>query len=219
VVVFGVPLAYVLARYSFPGKVVLTAIVYMPLVLPPIVGGILLLLVWGQYGSVGQFLEPHGVLFVGQISGIILAQVFVSSPFVIVAARSAFERIDRDLEEAARTMGADTLRYFLSIALPIALRAILAGAALSWMRSFGEFGATVILAYHPYSFPVYTWVQFQQYGIGPVLPMALLSLILGAAALVAVAILERVGVFAAIIGRVSNSPRNPMHSYPAVGPD
>lgn len=205
VCVLGIPLAYVLARYRFPGRALIGGLVYVPLVLPPIVGGILLLLVWGGTGMVGQFLEPKGIAFVGEISGIVLAQMFVSAPFVVVAARSAFERVDGDLDEAARIAGADALQVFWSIALPLGMRAILAGAALSWMRAFGEFGATVIMAYHPYSFPVYTWVQFSSAGLAPVLPLSLLAIILGAAALLVAAFLERVRVFPALAASLFSS--------------
>lgn len=192
----GIPLAYVLAKYRFPGSGLIGGLVYLPLVLPPIVGGILLLLVWGRTGLAGQFLEPRGIDFVGEISGIVLAQMFVSAPFVVVAARSSFERIEPDLEEAARIAGAGALQTFWWIALPLSLRGILAGASLSWMRAFGEFGATVIMAYHPYSFPVYTWVQFSSAGLAPVLPLALLAIILGAVALLVAAGLERLGASA-----------------------
>ncbi len=204
ITIFGVPLAYLLARFRFPGRALLGGLVYLPLVLPPLVGGIMLLLVWGQAGTVGQFLEPRGLNFVGEISGIVLAQMFVSAPFVVVAARSAFERVDTDLDEAARIAGAGTLQIFWSIAVPLSLRAIMAGAALSWMRAFGEFGATVIMAYHPYSFSVFTYVQFSSYGLGPVLPMALLSVILGAGILVLAAGLERIGVLGILAARLTS---------------
>src|SRR5579884_560366 len=194
VTVLGVPLAYLLARVWFPGRALVGGLIYLPLVLPPVVAGIMLLLVWGQAGTFGQFLEPHGIYFVGEISGIILAQMFVSAPFVVVASRSAFERVDRDLVEAARIAGADSMQIFWAIAVPLSLRAIMAGAALSWMRAFGEFGATVIMAYHPYSFSVLTYVQFGSYGLAPVLPMALLAVALGAAALAVAALIERIGL-------------------------
>jgi molybdate/tungstate transport system permease protein len=199
VTAFGIPLGYALARYRFPGRSLITGLVYLPLVLPPVVAGVLLLLVWGQTGSVAQFLVPNGLVFVNEFSGIVLCQMFVSSPFVVILARNAFESIDPDLDEAARTMGADTLRAFWSVDLPIASRAILAGISLSWMRAFGEFGATVIVAYHPFSFPVYLYEQFSSAGYTPVLPLALLALILGSIALVLFALLERVGIITAVI--------------------
>jgi molybdate/tungstate transport system permease protein len=199
VTVLGVPLGYMLAHYRLPGRALITGLVYLPLVLPPVVGGILLLLVWKQNGSVEQFLAPHDVYFVNQLSGIVLCQMFVGSPFVVILARHAFESIDPDLDEAARTMGADTLRVFWSIALPLSLRAILAGAALSWMRAFGEFGATVIVAYHPFSLPVFLYQQFGSVGYTPVLPLALVAVVLGALALIVAAALEHAGLFRAAV--------------------
>jgi len=197
--VLGVPMGYILAHYQFPGRALITGLMYFPLVLPPVVGGILLLLVWGQTGSIEQFLEPHNILFVNELSGIVLCQMFVSSPFIVILARQAFERIDPDLDEAARSMGADTLRVFWSDALPLSLRAILAGVALSWMRAFGEFGATVIVAYHPFSFPVFLYEQFSSVGYTPILPLALVAVILGAVALVVSAALERFGVIGSLL--------------------
>ena len=90
--VFGVPLAYVLARFHFPGKMVVSVLVFLPLVLPPVSAGILLLILYGPYGTVGQLLTPHGITLVDTSAGIVLAQVFVSAPFVVVSARAAFER-------------------------------------------------------------------------------------------------------------------------------
>lgn len=205
--VFGVPLGYILARFHFRGRGLIGGLIHLPLVLPPVVAGILLLLVWGQTGSLEQFLAPRNVYFVDQLSGIILCQMFVSAPFVVIAARSAFERVERDLEEAARTMGADTLRVFWSIALPLSVRAIMAGVTLAWMRAFGEFGATVVVAYHPYSFPVYLWVQFGSVGFAPVLPMALIAVVLGAIALLVAAALERLGLLASLVRAVTRRGR------------
>jgi ABC-type sulfate transport system permease component len=116
--------------------------------------------------------------------------------------------VDPDLDEAARTMGADTLRVFWSIALPLSVRAILAGVALSWMRSFGEFGATVIVAYHPFSFPVFLYEQFGSVGYTPILPMALIALVLGAIALLVSAALERIGLVRAVVGSCSTGRRS-----------
>lgn len=207
--IFGVPLGYLLARYRFPGKAIVTGLVYFPLVLPPLVAGILLELVWGQSGTIEQFLEPRGLLFVDELSGIVLCQIFVSSPFIVVAARSAFERLDQDLEEAARTMGADTLRVFWSIAVPLSLRSIMAGITLSWMRSFGEFGATSIVAYHPFSFPIYVSEVFGTIPFAQMLPLALLAVVMCAVVLTIAAALERVGVVGLIIGRLTARRTSP----------
>lgn len=192
IAVLGVPLAYLLARFRFPGRTLVSILVFLPLVLPPVSAGILLLVLYGPYGTVGQLFSPHGLTFVDSSSGIVLAQVFVAAPFAIVAARSAFEGIDREYEEAAASMGATLFQSFRHVALPMALPGILAGLVLSWMRALGEFGATVILAYHPYSLPVLNYVNLSSTGLTEALPLALIALILAAGVLLALFLLERV---------------------------
>ncbi|MGI8967753.1 MAG: ABC transporter permease [Chloroflexota bacterium] len=189
---FGVPLAYILARFRFPGRAIVSVVVFLPLVLPPISAGILLLILYGPYGTFGQLLDPHGIDLVDTYSGIVLAQIFVSAPFVIVAARSAFERIDREYEEAAASMGAGIWQTFWLVAVPMARGGILAGLTLGWMRSLGEFGATVILAYHPYSLPVLNYVNFNSSGLNTALPLALLALIIAGVVLLVLFFLEQV---------------------------
>jgi NifC-like ABC-type porter len=188
----GVPLAYLLARFRFPGRTLFSVLIFLPLVLPPVSAGILLLIVYGPNGMIGRLFDPHGIEFVETASGIVIAQVFVSAPFVIVAARSAFERIDRDYEEAAASMGASLWQSFWHVALPMARGGIVAGLTLGWMRSLGEFGATVILAYHPYSLPVLNYVNLNSTGLGMALPLALLALIIAAVILLALLFLEQV---------------------------
>ena len=192
VAAFGVPLAYVLARFRFPGRTVVSVLVFLPLVLPPVSAGILLLILYGPYGTVGQLLSPHGIALVDTASGIVLAQVFVSAPFVVVSARSAFERIDPEYEEAAASMGASTWETFRHVALPMARPGIAAGLTLGWMRALGEFGATVILAYHPYSLPVLNYVDLSSTGLSAALPLALLALLIAGATLLVLFSLERV---------------------------
>jgi molybdate/tungstate transport system permease protein len=188
----GVPLAYLLARFRFPGRTIVNVLVFLPLVLPPVSAGILLLILYGPYGTIGQLLSPHGVELVDAASGIVLAQVFVSAPFVIVAARSAFEQIDAEYEEAAASMGASNWQLFWHVALPMARGGIIAGLTLGWMRALGEFGATVILAYHPYSLPVLNWVNLSGTGLSTALPLALLALLIAGAVLLALFLLEQV---------------------------
>jgi molybdate/tungstate transport system permease protein len=188
----GVPLAFLLARLRFPGKTLVTIFVFLPLVLPPVSAGILLLVLYGPYGTIGQLLSPSGVSFVDSSSGIVIAQIFVAAPFAIVAARSAFEGIDPEYEDAAASMGATLWQSFWHVALPLARGGILAGLVLSWMRALGEFGATVILAYHPYSLPVLNYVNLSSTGLTEALPLALVALVLAAGVLLALFLLERV---------------------------
>jgi molybdate/tungstate transport system permease protein len=189
----GVPLAYMLARFRFRGRGLVNVLVFLPLVLPPVSAGILLLLLYGPYGTVGQLLTPHGVSLVDTSSGIVLAQVFVSAPFVIVTARAAFQRIDPEYEEAAASMGASVWQTFRRVALPMARTGIGAGLVLGWMRALGEFGATVILAYHPYSLPVLNYVNLNSSGLTTSLPLALLALLIAGAVLALLFLLESVG--------------------------
>ncbi|HZU11293.1 MAG TPA: ABC transporter permease [Chloroflexota bacterium] len=188
--ILGIPLAFALARFAFPAKPIVAALVYLPLVLPPVSAGILLLILYGPYGLVGGVLSPHGILLVDTDAGIVLAQVFVSAPYVIVAARSAFESIEREYEEAATSMGAGIWAVFRHISLPMARGGIAAGLILGWMRCLGEFGATVILAYHPYSLPVLNFVNLNSTGLTTALPLALLALLLGLAVLIVLFVLD-----------------------------
>jgi NifC-like ABC-type porter len=188
----GIPLAYVLSRVPFPGRTVISILIVLPLVLPPVSAGILLLVLYGPYGTIGQLLAPRGLTFVDSASGIVLAQVFVSAPFAVVAARSAFDAIDTRFEEAAASLGAHSWQTFWHVALPLARRGIVAGLILSWVRSLGEFGATVILAYHPYSLPVLNYVDLSSTGLRQALPLALLALVVTGAALLLLFFLERV---------------------------
>jgi molybdate/tungstate transport system permease protein len=173
---FGIPLGYLLARYSFPGKGLVSLIIYLPLVFPPVVSGIMLLLLYGPYGVVGGPLANAGLEVDDSLAGIIVAQIFVSAPFLIVAARSAFEAVDPNLERVGMTLGQGRWGLFWRISLPLAWRGILAGLILAWVRALGEFGATVVMAYHPYTLPVYVYVLLSGLGVSNALPLALFSL-------------------------------------------
>ncbi|HZU67698.1 MAG TPA: ABC transporter permease subunit [Ktedonobacteraceae bacterium] len=172
----GVPLAYILARRPFPGRALLTMLVYLPLVFPPVVSGIMLLLLYGPYGPIGGPFANAGLELDTSFAGIVLAQIFVASPFVIIAARSAFEAVDPALEQVAATLGKGSWEIFWRVNLPVARNGIIAGLLLGWLRALGEFGATVVLAYHPYTLPVYLYVQLSGTGVDAALPLALLSL-------------------------------------------
>lgn len=188
----GVPLAYLLARFRFPGRSLINVLVFLPLVLPPVSAGILLLILYGPYGTIGQLFSARGFDLTETASGIVIAQVFVSAPFVIVTARSAFERIEPEYEEVAASLGAGVWQIFRLVMLPMARSGIAAGLTLGWMRALGEFGATVILAYHPYSLPVLNYVGLNSTGLGAALPLALLALLIAAVVLLVLGVLERV---------------------------
>ncbi len=173
---FGVPLGYLLARFSFPGKELINLVIYLPIVFPPVVSGIVLLILYGPYGPIGGPLTSIGLELDNTLAGIILAQIFVAAPFVIVAARSSFETIDPRLEQVAATLGERRWGLFWRVSLPLARSGIIAGLILGWMRALGEFGATIVMAYHPYTLPVYTYVQLTGTGVAGALPLALMSL-------------------------------------------
>jgi molybdate transport system permease protein len=146
-IVLGVPLAWVLARSSLPGLRFLRALVTLPLVLPPVVGGVALLLVLGRNGLVGQWLDAwFGITLPFTTPAVVLAETFVAMPFLVVAVEGAFRSADQGYDEAAATLGAGRLTVFWRVSLPLIRPALLAGAVLCWARALGEFGATVTFA-------------------------------------------------------------------------
>jgi ABC-type Fe3+/spermidine/putrescine transport system ATPase subunit/ABC-type sulfate transport system permease component len=176
VAIGGIPLGYLLARRTGRVMGLLGFIVQLPLALPPLASGILLLFLLGYASPLGAL--THGAL-TDSVLGIVLAEAFVAAPFLIIAARSAFAAVDPVLEDVAATLGHRPASVFLRASLPLAWRAILAGMLLCWLRAFGEFGATVMVAYHPYSLPVYTYVAFGSEGLPAMIPV--LAPTLGAA--------------------------------------
>ena len=145
-VLLGLPLAIVLARRSFRGKSLLEAIVDLPIVLPPSVAGLALLLVFGRRGLLSAPFDFFGIIVPFTTVAVIVAQVFVSAPFFVRSARTGLSGVDRDLEDAARVDGASERHLFRTITVPLAGTALAAGIVMSWARSLGEFGATIMFA-------------------------------------------------------------------------
>jgi len=170
--VFGLPLAYWLARSDARIATVATALVVLPLVLPPVVSGMLLLTVIGPDTLVGRLAAANGVALTRSLLGVVLAQTFVASPFVVVTAKAAFEGVDRRLERAARSLGKDRVGTIRSVTLPLAWPGVVAGLTLAFARSMGEFGATMMLAAYPRTMPVQIWVSFTTLGLDHALPLA-----------------------------------------------
>ena len=181
----GVPLGYRLARQPGRATALIGTLVQLPLALPPLASGILLLFLIGYASPLGRV--TSGAL-TDSFAGIVLAEAFVAAPFLIIAARSAFAGVDPALEQVAATLGLPPAQVFRLVSLPLAGRAIAAGMLLAWLRAFGEFGATVMVAYHPYSLPIYTYVAFGSQGLPAMLPVLLPTLL---AALLAVALAAR----------------------------
>jgi molybdate transport system permease protein len=143
----GVPLAWVLARVRFPGIGIVRALVTLPLVLPPVVGGIALLLALGRSGVLGRYLDRwFGLTLPFTTPGVVVAETFVAMPFLVITVEGALRSADRELEEAAVTLGASRLAVFARVTLPSIAPSLAAGAVLCWARALGEFGATITFA-------------------------------------------------------------------------
>jgi molybdate transport system permease protein len=145
-IVAGTPLAYLLARRDFPGKMLVDLLIDLPIVLPPTVAGVALLVALGRRGVVGETLDAWGFDVAFTTGAVILAQLFVSAPFYIRTAKAGFESVDVTYEGVASTLGASPLRTFRQVTLPLAWPSLVAGAVLCWARALSELGATLIFA-------------------------------------------------------------------------
>lgn len=146
-VLFGLPLAWLLARIEFPGRALVRGLVLLPLVLPPVVGGVALLSAFSRRGLVGQRLyDWFGVQLTFSTAGAVLAATFVALPFFVLTVEAGLRSMDRRIEDAAATLGATPLRVFGRVTFPLIAPATFAGAVLAWARALGEFGATITFA-------------------------------------------------------------------------
>jgi molybdate/tungstate transport system permease protein len=161
----AIPLAYVLAKSDFPGRRLLNGIVDLPIVIPHSAAGIALLGVIARGTLVGNAAESLGIGFIGTPFGIGLAMAYVSLPYLINAARDGFSAIPERLEKAALSLGASRRRTFFEISLPLAKRSIFTGMILMFARGMSEFGAVIIIAYHPSVTPVLIYDRFASYGL------------------------------------------------------
>ena len=187
--VFGLGLAYWLARADGPVQTVVTSLVVLPLVLPPVVSGMVLLTVVGPGTLLGRLAAANGVPLTRSLAGVVLAQTFVASPFVVITGKAAFERVDRRLQDAARTLGQDRIGTFRRVTLPLAWPGVLAGITLAFARAIGEFGATLMLAYYPRTMPVQIWVSFTTLGLGNAFPVAVILVGVAVAAILVLNVL------------------------------
>lgn len=175
--VTGIPLAYLLARRKFTGKRLLEAIINLPVVIPHTAAGIALLLVFGRRGLLGQWFSPLGITFTDNLAGIVVAMLFVSLPFLVNLSREAFALVDEEYEKVALIDGASQWQAFFNVTLPLAWRGVLGGAVMMWARGISEFGAVVILAYHPKIVPVLIYERFEGFGLDAAQPIALLLIL------------------------------------------
>ena len=176
--VFGIPLAYALARWNFPAKSLVQGLVDLPVMIPHTAMGIALLMVYGKKFFLGRMFSKLGIGFVGTEVGISLAMAYVSLPFLVNAARDGIVAVDPKLERVARTMGASPWQAFFKVTIPLSWRPILSGAIMMWARGISEFGAVVILTYHPMVAPILVWERFEAYGLKYAKPVAVLLIIL-----------------------------------------
>ena len=146
-VVFGVPLAWLLARVDFPGRGFVRALATLSMVLPPVVGGVALFASFGRRGLFGQYLDEwFGLRLPFTTTGVVVAQTFVAMPFLVLTVEAALRQLDHRIEDAARTLGASGWYVFSRVTLPTVRPALIAGAVLAWARALGEFGATITFA-------------------------------------------------------------------------
>jgi molybdate/tungstate transport system permease protein len=169
----AIPLAYLLARKEFWGKKIVLGIIDLPVVIPHSAAGIALLTVISRQGIIGKAGKMVGFEFPGTIAGIVLAMAFVSLPFLINAARDSFAAVPERLEKAALNLGANPTKVFFSISLPLAWRGIVSGLIMMFARGMSEFGAVVIIAYHPMITPVMIFERFGAFGLSYARPVAL----------------------------------------------
>lgn len=193
----GLFVAYALARWRFPGKFLVDGLVHLPLVLPPVVTGYILLLLFGRRGPIGAFLDQHfGIVFSFRWTGAALAAGVMGFPLLVRAIRLSFEAADRRLEDAARTLGANGLTVFFTVVFPLALPGILAGFVLAFAKALGEFGATITFVSNipgeTRTLPtaIYTYTQVPG-GDGAAMQLAAVAVILSLIALVLSEFLSR----------------------------
>lgn len=177
-IVFGVPLAYVLARNDFYGKGFVEAIIDVPVVIPHTVVGIALLLMFSASGPLGAPLGQIGLEFSDTIYGVIIAMLFVSGSFVVNSTREGMENVDPRMEKVARTLGCGSFKTFFIITLPLSIRSIIVGALMSWARAISEFGALVILAYYPIAAPILIYQRFMSFGLTDSTPVAVILILI-----------------------------------------
>ncbi|MDO8303396.1 MAG: ABC transporter permease [Sedimentisphaerales bacterium] len=171
----GIPLAYLLARKNFFGRSIILAVIDLPIIIPHSAAGIALLSVIGRKSFIGRI---FGEGLAGTAAGISVAMAFVSMPFLINAARQAFAAVPERLENVAQTLGASPFHIFFTISLPLAWRGIVSGMILMWARGISEFGAVVIIAYHPMTTPVMVFQRFNDYGLDSSRAVAVLLILI-----------------------------------------
>ena len=180
----GLPLAYLLARYHFKGKRLVESVIDLPLVIPHTAAGIALLMVFGRQGVLGPWLAALGLTFTDSLAGIVVAMAFVSLPYLVDFSREAIRLIDPEMERVALIDGATQWQAFWHVTLPLAWRGVVSGMLMMWARGISEFGAVVILAYHPKVVTVLLYERFEGFGLNAGLPVAAILIVVALVAFI-----------------------------------
>lgn len=184
----AVPMGYLLARYCFSGRDLLQALINLPVIIPHTAAGVALLLVFGRNGIFGKLFSQIGITFTDQPAGIVVGMLFVSVPFLVNASREAFAGVDREMEQASLVDGANQWQVFRWVTLPQCWRGITSGALMMWARGVSEFGAVVILAYHPKIMPVLVYERFQGFGLSTAIPVTVFLILVSLIVFVCVSV-------------------------------
>ena len=194
-VIFGTPLAYVLATRRFRGSTLVETAIDLPIVLPPSVAGLALLLVFGRRGLLGSYLDAFGIQIPFTVIAVVLAQIFVAAPFFIRSARTGFAAVPRDLEDASRVDGATDIQVVRHISIPLAASALAAGLVMSWARALGEFGATIMfagnIAGRTQTLPLVVYSEFQGGSLDSTIAAATILVMAAFGVLLSVRLLRR----------------------------
>ncbi len=163
--IFGIPAAYILAKYDFPLKTIVEAIIDIPVVIPHTAAGIALLTVLGKHFFIGKLFDSIGIRFINETAGIIIGMTYVSIPFLINQAKEGFKNLNPEIENVARTLGASKYNVFTKILIPSIKNNITAGSIMMWARGISEFGAIVIIAYNPKIISTLIYERFETSGL------------------------------------------------------
>ncbi|RKX67770.1 molybdenum ABC transporter permease [candidate division TA06 bacterium] len=174
----GIPLAYLIVFKNFKGKKFIESIIDIPVMIPHTAAGIALLTIFGTRGYLGKFFSIFGVRFVGTMAGIVIGMMFVSITFLINSAKEGFRSIDKNYIKVAKSLGANEFGTFFHVIIPLSLKDIVSGTIMSWARAISEFGAIIILAYHPMVAPVLVYERFTTYGLSYSKPIVFLITII-----------------------------------------
>ena len=183
----GVPLAFLLARKTFRGKKLIEGIVDIPVIIPHTAAGIALLTIWGRHSLLSK---TTGLNIIGTEIAIAMGMFFVSVPFLVNAVKEGFKLIDERYEKTAITLGATPWKAFLTISLPMVRKSIVSGSIMMWGRGISEFGAIIILAYHPMVAPVLIFERFQNFGLKYAIPVTALLILISLVIFIIVRIFE-----------------------------